>query len=240
MTMSFEVSTASNVNMELNMVSSDKEFFISIFHRHKFGIDRAVKHQSLSHLNLLHDRRLHNWSRSDNFDLSYLYWSSHWSWLNLNEEKSLFLTGGESHHSVVKFRPAHFNHHSSHITSLLRSDKYMLVDVLESISTSLIKPNLEMCWMRKKTCIISAMTINVESAHHTKFESFIEDMNIRKTERSPVRILTVDKNKSLCGKNKMSFTSKVTSSINMNMELNEVSSKNKFFIHISNRHELCI
>jgi len=116
----------------------------------------------------------------------------------------------------------------------------VLIDMLESVSAALVEPDLVVSWVRKHTHIVSAMSIDMESASHSKFESFIKDVNIRETERSPSRIFTVYENKSLSSKDEMTLTSKVSSVSNMDMELNEVSSEKELLIHVSHRHEISV
>jgi len=114
------------------------------------------------------------------------------------------------------------------------------VNVLESESTTLVEPNLEVSGVRKKTSIISAVSINVEATSHTLFESFIENKEVREGPGLPDRVLTVNKNESLGGKDQVTLALEVSSSSYMDVEFDEVSSEDKFFVSVLDWHELGI
>jgi len=84
------------------------------------------------------------------------------------------------------------------------------------------------------------MSIDMEATGHTKFESFVKDMDVRKTEGSPDRVFTVYKNQSLCSENKVTLSSEISTASDVNVEFNKVSSEDELFVHISDWHEFSI
>mmetsp|Transcript_17489 Transcript_17489/g.12517 ORF Transcript_17489/g.12517 Transcript_17489/m.12517 type:complete len:210 (-) Transcript_17489:47-676(-) len=118
----------------------------------------------------------------------------------------------------------------------------MFIKMLESISSTLLEPDFEVSGMRQQSTVVSAVSINMESSHHTQLEFFIEDVDVRETERFPHDHgrVSVDNDKSLCSKAKMSVASEISTTSYMNVEFDVVSSDEELFVHISDRHELSI
>ena len=53
----------------------------------------------------------------------------------------------------------------------------MLVNVLELEDTTLVKPKLELSWVRNKTHVWSAGTMNMEATHHSLFELLVVSLD---------------------------------------------------------------
>jgi len=202
--MSLKVSKLSNVNMEFNTITSHNEFLIHFLNWHHISTDHTVSHHdtlSSSHLLLYNSLLNHsclNWS-----DHWLLYWDNNWllNWsynsLTTHKVDGFFLNCTKLVASFHENWLSHFSQNCSKFNSLLSAYQDMLINVLESKSTTLIEPNFKVSRVLNQSHIIFTVSINVESTSPTFFKSFVEGKNKRERPSLPKRVLSVDNNKSL-------------------------------------------
>mmetsp|Transcript_17487 Transcript_17487/g.12514 ORF Transcript_17487/g.12514 Transcript_17487/m.12514 type:complete len:289 (+) Transcript_17487:327-1193(+) len=235
-TFTFVLSFHVDMNFKFNTVTAHDKFFVHFLDRYHLAVKTNIQlhadHTRHHLVILLHHRLLHHRLLLHDSNISTL----------VDIDSSVHTSITKAHKLILEFSGTEFHHHGISHHTFLSTNQTSLVEVLEYKSTAHIEPELELSLVGDQAHERSTVSINVEATGHSLFELFIVGFSERETERFEFRHLevSVHKDKSLGGEDEMTLTLELSKSSNVDFVFNTISSHDKLFIHVSDRHEFSI